>query len=154
MELRWPILVRRRELRRDSGGAGRYRGGLGLETEIESLVDGQWSLSDMGRQQYPPWGIEGGKEGATAATHMKLPAETDFKPVNVVRHFVPAGTSAVIATAGGGGWGNPFQREPELVRQDVLDGYVSIESAARDYGVVVDPRTLAVDTEATRARRG
>src|SRR5439155_3395069 len=61
MELRWPILVRRRELRTDSGGVGQYRGGLGLETEVEGLVEGQWSLTDMGRQQYLLWVIEGVK---------------------------------------------------------------------------------------------
>jgi N-methylhydantoinase B len=144
MELRWPILVRRRELRTDSGGPGQFRGGLGLETEVEGFVEGQWSLTDMGRQQYPPWGIEGGKPGATAATSMKLPTEAAFKPVSVVRHMVPARTVALIATAGGGGWGNPFDRDPELVRRDVLEGYVSIESAARDYGVVIDPQTFGI----------
>jgi N-methylhydantoinase B len=153
MELRWPILVRRRELRQDSGGPGRYRGGLGLETEVEGLVEGQWSLTDMGRQQYPPWGIEGGKPGAAEATLMKLPTETAFKPVSVVRHLVPAGTCAVVATAGGGGWGNPFERDPKLVQQDVVDGFVSMESAARDYGVVIDPWTLEVDDAATAALR-
>jgi N-methylhydantoinase B len=142
MELRWPILVRRRELRRDSGGPGRYRGGLGLEIEVEGLVEGQWSLTDMGRRQYPPWGIEGGKPGAAEATFMKLPSEAAFKPVNVVRHMVPAGTSAIVATAGGGGWGDPLQRDPKLVRQDVVEGFVSMESAARDYGVVIDPQAL------------
>jgi N-methylhydantoinase B len=149
MELRWPILVRRRELRMDSGGPGRYRGGLGLEIEVEGLVEGQWSLADMGRQQFPPWGIEGGKPGAPESTFMKLPAETAFKPVSVVRHMVPAGTSAVVATAGGGGWGDPLQRDPELVRQDLVEGFVSMESAARDYGVVIDPQTLEVDDAAT-----
>jgi N-methylhydantoinase B len=153
MELRWPIIVRRRELRADSGGAGQYRGGLGAETEVEGLVEGHWSLTDMGRQPYPPWGIEGGKPGATSANLMKLPGEDAFKPVNLVRHLVPAGTAAVIATAGGGGWGNPLHRDPNVVRQDVLDGYVTIESAARDYGVVIDPQTFEIDAAGTQALR-
>lgn len=153
MELRWPILVRRRELRPDSGGPGEHRGGLGLETEVEGLVEGHWSLTDMGRQAYPPWGIEGGKPGATSATLMKLPADDAFKKVNVVRHLVPARTAAVIATAGGGGWGHPFKRDPNLVRQDVLDGYVTLKSAARDYGVVLDPETLEIDAAATEKLR-
>jgi N-methylhydantoinase B len=153
MELRWPILVRRRELRPDSGGPGTHRGGLGLETEVEGLVEGHWSLSEMGRQAYPPWGIEGGKPGATSATLLKLPTDDQFKPVNVVRHLVPAGTAAVIATAGGGGWGDPFRRGPELVQQDVVDGYVTLESAAQDYGVVLDPQTHEIDATATEALR-
>jgi len=115
-----------------------------METEVEGLVEGQWSLTDMGRQQYPPWGIEGGKPGAASATLMKLPTESAFKPVSVVRHMVPARTAAIVATAGGGGWGNPMERDPKLVQQDVLEGYVSIESAARDYGVVIDPQTLEI----------
>jgi N-methylhydantoinase B len=153
MELRWPILVRRRELRPDSGGAGQFRGGMGVETEVEGLVEGHWSLTDMGRQAYPPWGIEGGKPGATSASLMKLPTEDAFQPVNVVRHLVPARTAAIIATAGGGGWGDPLRRDPKLVRQDVLDGYVTIHSAARDYGVVIDPQTLEIDAAATAALR-
>ena len=107
----------------------------------------------MGRQAYPPWGIEGGKPGATSATLMKLPTEDQFNPVNVVRHLVPAGTGAVIATAGGGGWGQPFRRDPKLVRQDVRDGYVTLESAAHDYGVVLDPQTLEIDAATTEALR-
>jgi N-methylhydantoinase B len=153
MELRWPILVRRRELRPDSGGAGQFRGGMGVETEVEGRVEGHWSLTDMGRQAYPPWGMEGGKPGATSASLMKLPSEDAFKPVNVVRHLVPARTATIIATAGGGGWGDPLRRDPNLVRQDVLDGYVTIESAARDYGIVIDPRTLEIDIAATETSR-
>ena len=65
--------------------------------------------------------------------------------------LVPAGTGTtgtVVATAGEGGWGNPLHRELDRVRQDVLDGYVSIESAARDYGVIIDSQTLEVDAGA------
>ena len=71
----------------------------------------------------------------------------------MMRHLVPAGTAAVIATAGGGGWGQPFRRDPKLVRQDVLDGYVTLEYAARDYGVVLDPQTLEIDAAATETLR-
>ena len=59
----------------------------------------------------------------------------------------------MVATAGGGGWGNPLHRDPERVRQDVVDGYVSIESAARDYGVIINPDTLEVDAAATARYR-
>jgi N-methylhydantoinase B len=142
MELRWPILVHRRALRPDSGGAGQFRGGLGLEIEVEGLVEGSWTLTDMGRQQYPPWGVNGGKSAATADNLLKLPDEADFKSVNVIRHAVPAGTRAIVATAGGGGWGDPLRRDPEDVRRDVIEGYVSIEAARQSYGVVLDPEAL------------
>jgi N-methylhydantoinase B len=156
MELRWPILVHRRALRPDSGGPGQFRGGLGLEIEVEGLVEGSWTLTDMGRQQYPAWGVNGGQAGLTAGNFLKLPGETNFKPVNVIRHMVPAATKAIIATAGGGGWGNPLQRNPEDVRRDVIEGYVSVEAARESYGVVLDPQTLAIDpaeTERLRARK-
>ena len=153
MELRWPVLVRRRELRPDSGGAGVHRGGLGLEIEVEGLVEGSWSLTDMGREQFPPWGVHGGRPGATSATLMRRPGEASFQPVQVIRHLVPAGTAVVVATAGGGGWGDPLDRDPERVRRDVIEGYVTLEAARRDYGVVLDPERLVVDWNATRELR-
>jgi len=156
MELRWPILVHRRALRPDSGGPGQFRGGLGVEIEVEGLVEGSWTLTDMGRQQYPAWGVNGGQAGLTAGNFLKLPGETNFQPVNVIRHMVPAATKAIIATAGGGGWGDPLQRNPEDVRRDVIEGYVSVEAARESYGVVLDPQTLTIDpleTQRLRARK-
>ena len=91
----------------------------------------------MGRQQYPPWGLSGGKPGQTSANLMQLPDEDALKPVNVIRHLVPAGTVAVVATAGGGGWGDPLRRDPERVRWDVIEGYVSLGAARNEYGVVL-----------------
>jgi N-methylhydantoinase B/oxoprolinase/acetone carboxylase alpha subunit len=84
---------------------------------------------------------------------MKLPDDDALKPVDVIRHLVPAGTVTVVATAGGGGWGDPLRRDPERVRRDVVEGYVSLDAAKRDYGVVLDPRTLEVNVEATYERR-
>ena len=142
MELRWPILVRRRELRRDSGGPGRYRGGLGLE--IRSRRPGRRTV--VPDRHGPPTISAVGyrrRQAGRGGVHLdEAPAETAFKPVSVVRHMVPAGTSAVVATAGGGGWGNPLQRDPKLVQRTSLEGFVSMESATRDYGVVIDPQTL------------
>jgi N-methylhydantoinase B len=153
MELRWPVVVQRRELRTDSGGPGRFRGGLGIETEILGLVEGRWTLGDTGRRQFPPWGLNGGKPGRASDSSMRLPGQESFEHVEVVRHLVPAGTEARIATAGGGGWGNPYERDPERVQRDVRDGYVSLDSAKRDYGVSLDPETLEIDEESTRRLR-
>ena len=94
----------------------------------------------MGRQMYPPWGLNGGKTGQTSSNLMKLPSDDALKTVDIVRHLVPAGTVTVVATAGGGGWGDPKLRDPEKVREDVIEGYVSLDGAKRDYGVVIDPR--------------
>jgi N-methylhydantoinase B len=153
MELRWPIVVNRRALRTDSGGAGTFRGGLGLEVEVEGLVTGSWTLGDTGRHRYPPWGVLGGCPGLPSDSLLRLPGETTFTPVDLVRQEVPAGTTAVVVTAGGGGWGDPLERDPARVAADVRDEYVSIDAARDVYGVVVEPDTLAVDLPATAVRR-
>jgi N-methylhydantoinase B len=149
MELRWPILVERRELRCDSGGPGQYRGGLGIEIQVKGLVDGYWSLADTGRHQFPPWGANGGGPGKPSDSLARLPGESDFAHVDLIRHEVPAGTEAIIVTAGGGGWGDPFLRDPRSVRRDVLEGYVSLEAAKQSYGVVLHSGTLEIDELAT-----
>jgi N-methylhydantoinase B len=70
-----------------------------------------------------------------------------------VMRSVPVGTQVIIRTGAGGGWGDPLERDPELVLADVRSGLVSVEGADRDYGVVVDARTMAVDPAQTRKRR-
>ncbi len=153
MELRWPIVVHRRALRQDSGGAGKFRGGLGLDVEVEGLVEGSWTLADTGRHRYPPWGVNGGAPGAPSDSLARLPGESSFSHVEFVRQRVPAGTTAVVVTAGGGGWGDPLDRDPQRVRFDVVAEYVSIEAARDTYGVVFRPGTLDVDVDATASRR-
>jgi N-methylhydantoinase B len=152
MELRWPVRVHRRALRVDSGGAGRFRGGLGLEIEVEGLVEGSWTLSDTGRGRYPPRGLHGGEPGMASDSLLRKPGEADFTRVDVVRHAVPAYTRAVIATAGGGGWGDPLERDPDKVRWDVLEGVVTRERAESRYGVVVGAGA-DLDLPATTALR-
>jgi N-methylhydantoinase B len=157
MELKWPILVSRRELRRDSGGAGRYRGGMGLTTEVTNLVEGSWSLVNFPpRKKYPPWGLWGGQAGAMGTTSLRLPGATEESHL-VGRVSVAPGATQTINTPGGGGWGDPLDRPVEDVTSDVLDGYVSVEAARDSYGVVLtrDERTgaVTVDAAATEARR-
>src|SRR5262245_57274544 len=89
MELRWPIVVNRRALRTDSGGARAFRGGLGLEVEVEGLVTGSWTLGDTGRHRYPPWGVLGGHPGLPSDSLMRAPSETTFTQVDLVRQEVP-----------------------------------------------------------------
>jgi N-methylhydantoinase B len=153
MELKWPVIVESRELRQDSGGPGKFRGGLGLATRVKNLVEGRWTLADTGREKYPPWGLWNGKTGAPSAHLLRLPDEQDFKNVDVVRHWVPANSEAVILTAGGGGWGDSLEREPEKVRWDVLEEYISLRAAHEEYGVVLDPDTLEINWEGTTRLR-
>ena len=134
MELRWPIVVNRRALRRDSGGPGKFRGGLGVEVEVQGLVGGPWTLGDTGRHRFPPWGAFGGDEGLPSDSLLRLPEDASFRRVDLVRHEVPAGTTAVIVTAGGGGWGNPLERPRELIENDLREGLVTPEHAREAYG--------------------
>jgi len=153
MELKWPVLVESRELRKDSGGPGKFRGGLGVATKVKNLVEGMWTLADTGREKYPPWGLWGGKPGIPSCHLLRLPNEEEPKKVNIIRHLVPPNSVATILTAGGGGWGDPLERDPEKVRWDVVEGYVSLKSAMEDYGVIIDPHTMEIDYQKTEDLR-
>lgn len=153
MELKWPILVLDRELRQDSGGPGRFRGGLGMSTRVRGLCDGRWTLADSGRKDFPPEGLFGGGQGAPSDHLLRLPDEEKFQSVNIVRHWVPQGSEAIIATAGGGGWGDPLERDPEKVRRDVVAEYISLKAAREIYGVELEGKTLDVDLERTAQLR-
>ena len=129
-----PVVLRRRELRSDSGGAGKWRGGLGQLTEFTRRGDGKWSVSSIAdRTVYPAPGLLGGQAGATGevflgdGTRLHAKALVDLKPGDVVHVNLP----------GGGGYGNPFERDAEKVRWDVIDGYISLEEAERKYGVAI-----------------
>ncbi|OGA13877.1 MAG: hypothetical protein A3H32_13320 [Betaproteobacteria bacterium RIFCSPLOWO2_02_FULL_63_19] len=153
MELRWPILVQHRALRPDSGGPGKYRGGLGLSTRVKAQVEGSWTLPQTGRRPYPPEGLAGGKPGDPSDALLRLPGEEAFKSVNAVRQAVPEGSEGMVYTAGGGGWGDPLERDPALVAWDALEGYVSQQAARSEYGVVLEPGTLQVNIEESRRLR-
>jgi len=143
-------------LRQDSGGAGKFRGGLGIDLRVRNLVEGRWNLGGKSRESSPPWGLHKGKAGDSACYLLKSPGENDFAQKNAYRHPVVADSEVIVRTGGGGGWGDPLDRDPASVRWDVIEGLVSRERALADYGVMLDAKTLAVDAAATtqeRARR-
>ena len=154
LELKSPVLVLERALWPDSGGAGKYRGGLGVQTRIRSLVEGRWNAGPPGyRSDYAPWGLRGGASGVVGHTLMRNPGEETYaKPPNP-RPFAPAGTEVMFRTSGGGGWGDPLERDPERVLRDVREGYISAERAREAYGVVLDASAMRVDNAATAALR-
>jgi N-methylhydantoinase B len=152
LELKSPIRVDRRALREGSGGAGKFRGGLGQITQFTNLVEGSWSLSNTGRRKMPPWGVFGGGSGQASLNRARRSPDEPFALEDPHRTLMPAGSSVVVETAGGGGWGNPFERDPARVLSDVIDGLVSVEAARADYGVVVRADHI-VDDAATAALR-
>jgi N-methylhydantoinase B len=152
IELKCPVLVRGRALRRDSGGAGQYRGGLGIDMCVENFVDGRWNFERTRRDHCPPWGIRGGKPAETGDYLLRLPQENEFQSVGGAHRPVPAHAEVIVRTGGGGGWGDPLKRDPERVRADVLEELISPEAARTLYGVVLT-RDLALDAAATQSLR-
>lgn len=152
-ESKSPVVIEKYELRPDSGGAGKFRGGLGTETvgylRVEALVQNK-----MIRSKCPPWGLHGGKNGAGNEAYAVRADGTEEQIPRTDRYPLPAGCRVRMLTGGGGGYGPPFERDPELVRLDVLSGVVSIPAALKDYGVVIDSLTMRIDAEATRRARG
>ena len=153
IELKTPVLFEERALRPDSAGAGRFRGGFGSIIKFRNLAEGRWNLAGSLRTECPPWGLWGGKPGQTAGKYLRLPGENEFKPVEVSRHLVQADSEALVLTSGGGGWGDPLERDPAMVRWDVIEELVSADNARGDYGVVLVGEESEVDEDATQALR-
>jgi N-methylhydantoinase B len=151
-ELEHPILLLCYEFVADKAGAGKYRGGLGIDMHVRNLVEGRWNFEQARRLQCPPWGLWGGMAGESGGYLMRLPGESDFKPMVGAHIPVPLKTEAIVRTGGGGGWGDPLERDPEAVRSDVREELVSREAALAHYGVVLRD-DLTLDQSATHQRR-
>jgi len=152
IESHLPLRVTRYELREDMCGAGQWRGGLGSVREFVYLSDGGASVEGEGHR-YRPWGFRGGLEGQPAELRLErangsvtpLPSKVPHTQVKIGDRFVCLGPA-------GGGYGHPYDRAPERVLDDVLDGLISVETARRDFGVVLTP-AMTIDTDATVAAR-
>lgn len=152
IELKNPVTVEERSLRMDSGGPGRFRGGLGIDLRVRNLVEGRWNLHRPRRIECPPWGIWKGKPGGTADYLLKFPTENTFRSMDASRYPVPVDSEVIVRTGGGGGWGNPLERDPERVREDVIEGFVSRKKAHEEYGVILNA-DLSIDWTATERLR-
>jgi N-methylhydantoinase B len=127
-----PLVIWRKELRQDSGGAGQYRGGLGQVMEVSSREDAAFGLfAGFERVKFPARGRNGGGPGQLGSVSLK--SGTELKPKGL--QVVPPGERLVIEMPGGGGMGKAADRDREAVRRDVRLGYLSAEAAKRDYGV-------------------
>jgi N-methylhydantoinase B len=155
IETRYPLLVQRHALDTDSAGAGKYRGGFGLIKDYLILAEENVMLAGGNDSKVdPPWGLFGGAKGTTAKY---IPfAGTDREHVidERVNFFGPMakGDRVSVRSSGGGGWGDPLERDPELVERDVRLSYVSVEKAKDVYGVVIG-EDGTTDSEATSALR-
>jgi len=153
-EANQPLIVERFELIGDSAGAGRFRGGCGIRRDLRFLAD-EGKLTNLSdRQKFAPYGLGGGKPGKLGRTVINPGPSERIVHGKQSREF---GYDDVISfqQSGAGGYGDPLERDPQRVLEDVLDDYVSIEAARRDYGVVITGAApaLAVDERATRELR-
>jgi N-methylhydantoinase B len=149
-----PVFMHKRELRPDSEGPGCHRGGFGQEMEIGVRGDSDWILSAMyDRTRYPARGLRGGTPGATGT--VRTSSGKDLHPKRQQR--IGADERVILSLPGGGGYGDPLEREPNLVARDVEDGLISVERAREIYGVVLTEPTrrgeYAADPEATSRLR-
>ncbi len=159
LELEHPIRVAHWRLRPGSGGAGRFRGGLGMEKGFQ-LLRGEATVTYRGeRHRFAPWGLFGGRPGlpSRAAVHRR-DGRVDPLPSKATLHLCE-GDVLVVETAGGGGYGDPLERPPDAVLDDVRNYRLSAAAAREEYGVVIDEhrvdeaRTAAL-REAMRTQRG
>ncbi len=150
IENEFPLFVRKREMIQDSGGPGRFRGGLGQEIEVQVRSKQPATFFCMQeRINHPPLGLRGGSPGATA----DLVINNKVRPHPKKGYMLQPGDTVRIRANGGGGYGPPTRRDPEKVLADVLDGYVSAEQAKRAYRVALDLKARRVDGEKTRRLR-
>ena len=145
-ETRFPLLVEKLALRTDSGGAGKRRGGLGYDKQYRALVDCR-TIVTADRVRLGCYGVNGGKAGQPF--RVTVDSEGDGRELSGLVDGEPvlAGQVVRVCTTGGGGWGDPLEREPDRVLRDVMDGKVSHEAARADYGVVLQRAGDAIELD-------
>jgi N-methylhydantoinase B len=155
VEAKFPLLVERYALRPDSGGPGKFRGGLGTEQVVQARGPIRFS-SQMDRTRCRPWGLQGGLSalGNSVALHRFNKAEeTHFPNGKALNQVLQAGDAYILRSGGGGGFGSPLDRDLAALERDVRDGYVTKEAAEKYYGAVFEAGTLRIDASATGKRR-
>jgi len=154
-ETRYPILVEQYSLN-PKAGAGQFKGGHGLIRDYRVLNSSAELTTIVSRHDFPPWGLNGGRDGTPNCVEVYADGEK-VTGSTFARHPLKKGDLVRLITGSGGGYGDPLKRDPVRVFEDVKDGYVSVEEAREEYGVVVDEEKMELDSKATeelRARLG
>jgi N-methylhydantoinase B len=150
-ESKYPFILKRYGFRPDTGGPGRFRGGTGIyrEYRLDTLAT---IYASFERSITPAWGLFGGHDAVGPDVVVNPGREDEQHTLKVNALWLDAGDAVRLSTGGGGDFGNLWERDPERVREDVLDGYLTREGVERDYGVV-SKEDLSIDEEATQKRR-
>src|ERR1700733_1334682 len=154
VETKFPVVVERYALVPDSGGAGRHRGGLGVERVVRARVPMTFN-TQVERAHCKPWGLDGGGDATGNEVALRIDSrwKTDFPNAKVLVAMLKTGDAFRLRSGGGGGYGSPLDRPATDVAADAEQGYISLEAAKELYGVVLDPETFAVDLAATESLR-
>lgn len=154
-EVQYPHRVVAREFTTDSAGPGRWRGGMGVACVMTPVGHEADVQATVWGGRHPSTGWCGGSDGPPnrIEIHYGRPDQLTVEGGESLEATLAAGDLVRVWRGGGGGWGDPLERDPAAVREDVIDEYVSVQGARRDYGVVLDPATLEIDRPATAAER-
>jgi N-methylhydantoinase B len=152
-EKKMPIIVERISLNTEDGpGHGKYRGGLGIIKEYKIISGEAYFTVSIGRSKYPPWGIDGGKNGSPNYAILYKRGEESRMIRKIAAVKLHNGDRVILHSGSGGGWGNPLDRDPYLVLQDIKNGYIKAEDAEKIYGVIID-KNLEINYEQTEKLR-
>lgn len=154
IEAESPIVVDDYGFLPDTGGPGKYRGGLAIVRSYRLLADEAMVQLRSDREKHAPWGLFGGKPGAAARSYMNFGTPREERLPSKFMRRMHKGDVFRGEMAASGGYGDPFQRDPRAVLEDVIQEKMSLAHAEKEYGVVIDAATLQVDERRTRAARG
>lgn len=152
VELEYPVRIQQYAFVQDACGAGKFRGGLAVVRQYEILADDLMMQVRSDRAKIAPYGLFGGKPG-TPSSNILNPGPHQRELPSKFLTYLKTGDVYRCQLASGGGWGDPFERDPEVVLADVQNEKVSAEFAAREHGVVIPPETLRIDWAATEQLR-
>ena len=153
METKGPWLIENYSFLPDTGGPGEFRGGVGVTRSYRFLHPSQL-LCIVKKTKTAPWGMNGGQDGTPGSTTLWAGTDREHTDGSLHEKDLQPEDVLINRSGGGGGWGNPYQRDPQLVLADVRDGFVSERSAREDYGVVIHTGSWTVDEAATAILRG
>ena len=152
LEVEIPVQVTETNLLPDSEGAGKYRGGVGIRRAYRYLTDDAIVQIRADRTEHTPYGLQGGQD--SRRTHIQIASCDTIR--NMPSKFIETmnnGDTLIAEVPGGGGWGNPLERDPDLVLEDTISGKVSVDRAQEIYGVVINNSTRQIDRHATTRLR-